>query len=273
MKTILVPTDFSDSAKNAINYAAELAKLTKAKLILFHVFHIPAVPSDVPFVMPLDEIEKDTLKALTKIKKNILFKHGSELNIVCKTKLGFAVDEINEITKEENVDLIVMGVRGAGYLTEKLIGSITTTLIRKAKRPVLAINDKVTFKSIKKIVLACDYQNIDSKSMEPLKEFIKLFKSQLYILNVSSEGELISPIKKTVGGTQLVHSFEGLNHSFNFVENEDIVEGINEFVDEHSADLIVMVPRKHTFFENIFQERNTKRMAFHTHIPLLALPE
>lgn len=273
MKTILVPTDFSDSAKNAINYAAELAKLTKAKLILFHAFHIPAVPSEVPFVMPLDDIEKDNLKALNKIKKNILSKHGSELNIVCKTKLGFAVDEINEITKEENVDLIVMGVRGAGYLAEKLIGSITTTLIRKAKRPVLAINDKVAFKNIKKIVLACDYQKIDVKSMEPLKELIKIFKSQLYILNVSSEGELISPIKKTVGGTQLVHSFEGLNHSFDFIENEDIVEGINEFVDEHNVDLIAMIPRKHTFFENIFQERNTKRMAFHTHIPLLALPE
>ncbi|MDP1744090.1 MAG: universal stress protein [Bacteroidota bacterium] len=273
MKTILAPTDFSDSAKNAINYAAELAKLTKAKLILFHAFHIPAVPSEVPFVMPLDDIEKDNLKALTKIKKTILSKYGNDLNVVCKTKLGFAVDEINEITKEENVNLIVMGVRGAGYLTEKLIGSITTTLIRKAKRPVLAINDKVTFKSIKKIVLACDYQNINTKSMEPLKEFIKLFQSQLYILNVSSEGELISPIKKTVGGTQLVHSFEGLNHSFDFVENEDVVEGINQFVDEHNADLIVMIPRKHTFFENIFQERNTKRMAFHTHIPLLALPE
>lgn len=273
MKTILVPTDFSDRAKNAINYAAELAKLTKAKLILFHAFHIPAVPSEVPFVLPLNEIEKDTLKVLTKIKKNIIFNHGSELNIVCITKLGFAVDEINEITKDENVDLIVMGVRGAGYLTEKLIGSVTTTLIRKAKRPVLAINDKVTFKSIKKIVLASDYQNIDAKSMEFLKEFIKLFKSQLHILNVSSEGELISPARKIVGGTRLVQSFEGLNHSFDFVENEDIVEGINEFVDVHNADLIVMTPRKHTFFENIFKERNTKRMAFHTHIPLLALPE
>lgn len=273
MKTILVPTDFSDSANNAINYAAELAKLTKAKLILFHAFHIPAVPSDVPFIMPLEEFEKDNLNALIKIKNNLLKNQGSELNIECKTKLGFAVDEINEIVKEENIDLIVMGVRGAGYLGEKLIGSVTTTLIRKAKRPVLAINDKVVFKNIKKIVLACDYENIDAKSMEPLKELIKIFDSQLYILNVSSEGELISPIKKTVGGTQLVHSFEGLNHSFDFVENEDITEGINEFVKKNDADLIVMIPRKHTLFENIFQERNTKRMAFHTHIPLLALPE
>ncbi|MCE9538133.1 MAG: universal stress protein, partial [Bacteroidetes bacterium] len=271
--TILAPTDFSDSARNAINYAAELAKQTKAKLILFHAFHIPAVPSDIPFIMPLNEIEKDTLNELIKIKKNILFKHGSELNIECKTKLGFAVDEINEIAKEEKIDLIVMGVRGAGYLSEKLLGSITTTLIRKAKCPVLAINNKVLFKSIKKIVLACDYENIAIKSMDSIKEFIKLFDSKLYILNVSNEGELISPIKKTVAGTQLVNSFEGLTHSFDFVENEDIVEGINEFVYEYNADLIIMIPRKHTFFENIFQERNTKRMAFHTHIPLLALPE
>lgn len=274
MKTILVPTDFSDSAKNALNYATELAKLTKAKLVLFHAFHIPTVPSDVPFVLPIDDIKKDTLIALNKLKKDLIIKNGKELNIECKTSLGFAVDEINGLVTEEKIDLIVMGVRGAGYLSEKLIGSVTTTLIRKAKCPVLAINDKVKFKAIKKIVIASDYQKIDDKSiMNPIKEFVKLFKSHIYILNVSREKELISATKKTTGGAQLANLFEGLSHSFNFVENEDIVEGINEFVNEHNIDLIVMVPRKHTLFENIFKERNTKRMAFHTHIPILALHE
>lgn len=274
MKIILAPTDFSENAKNAINYATELAKLTKAKLILFHAFHIPTVPADALVIMPLDDIQKDAIKALNKIKKSILLKNGNELNIVCTAKLGFAVDEINETVKKENVDLVVMGVRGAGYLSEKLIGSVTTTLIRKATCPVLAINAEVKFKTIKKIVLACDYHKIDNESiLDPIKEFASLFKSHLYILNVSSEGELVSPTNKTVSGTQLIHSLKDLNPSFEFVENEDIVEGINEFANDHNADLIVMIPRKHTLLENIFKERNTKRIAFHTHIPILAIHE
>lgn len=272
MKTILVPTDFSESAKNAINYAAELAKLSKAKLILFHAFHIPAVPTDVPYVMPIGEIEKDNLEKLKKIKKNILHKYNDELNIDCETKFGFAVDEINEMIKGKKIDLVVMGMHGGGYLSEKLIGSITTSLIRKAKCPVLAINENVKFKKIKKIVLASDYSKIQNKSiMDPLKEFVNLFKSQLFILNVAPELEEVSSGRKTVGGTTLKNSLESVNHSFHFIRNENIVDGINEFADENKADLIVMIPHKHSFLETIFEERNTKRMAFHTHIPLLAL--
>lgn len=274
MKTILVPTDFSDNANNAINYAVEIAQLSKSKLILFHAFHIPTVPSDVPFVMPLDEIEKDSLEGLKKIKDKILKSHGKELKIECETKLGFAVDEINDTIKEKKIDLVVMGMRGAGYLSEKLIGSITTTLIRKANCPVLAINENVKFKNIKKIVLAYDYEKINNKSiLDPLKEFVKLFTSHLYVLNVTRELQVVSASKKTISGSQLEHSLEGLNHSFNFIENGNIADGINEFVDENNVDMIVMIPRKHTLLETILQERNTKRMAFHTHIPLLALHE
>lgn len=274
MKTILVPTDFSDGAQNALDYAIEMVKHTKAKLILFHAYHIPAIPSDAPFVMPVGDMEKDALKALNKIKKNIQIKNENKFKIECATKLGFAIDEINGFIEEKKIDLVIMGVHGAGYLSEKLIGSITTTLIRKAKCPVLAIHEKVKFKNIKKIVLACDYEKINDKSIfNALKQIIKLFKSHLYILNVTPELESITPTRKIMSGTLLNESFKDIAHSFKFTENDDIVEGINDFVLKNNIDMIVMIPRKHSLIETIFQERNTKRMAFHTHIPILALPE
>ncbi len=274
MKTILVPTDFSEIAKNVINYAVEIAKLTKAKIILFHAFHIPTLPTDVPYVMPLDETEKDNLAKLKKIKKSILGKKGNSLTVECETKLGFAVDEINKMIQEKKVDLVVMGMRGGGYLSEKLIGSITTSLIRKAKCPVLAINENISFKNIKKIVLACDYQKLNNKTiLEPLKEFITLFNSHVYILNVIQKLKTISPSQKIIDSKPFKHALEKFKHSFHFSVNKNIVDGINEFVDENKGDMMVFLPHKHSFFETIFQERNTKRMAFHTHIPLLALHE
>lgn len=63
MKTILVPTDFSKIARNAIDYAVEIAKLTKAKLVLFHVYHVPVVPVEIPIVMPIDEVKKETMES------------------------------------------------------------------------------------------------------------------------------------------------------------------------------------------------------------------
>lgn len=274
MKTILVPTDFSKIARNAIDYAVEIAKLTNAKLILFHVYHVPAVPSEMPIVIPIDEIEKNSMDSLKKIEKNIHLKHGNKLVVEYQCRCGFPIDEINTFAEENKIDLIVMGMEGAGYLTEKLVGSITTSLIKKAKCPLLAIDKHVKFKSVKKIALACDYEETQNKSiLEPLKEFVQLFESHVYVLNVVRELETVATISKAVEGIKLEHSLEDLNHSFHYTKSEDIVEGINDFVDEKKIDMVAMIPRMHTALQNLFHEPITKRMAFHTKVPLLALHE
>lgn len=274
MKTILVPTDFSETSINAIEYAAELANLTKAKIILFHVYHVPFVTNDVSVMMPstLDEMEGSSLRDLKNIQKSICLKYGHKFKVECKCVCGFAVEEINFFTKENKIDLIVMGMQGAGYLEEQIIGSITTSLISKGSCPVLAIAKKVKFRNIKKIVLACDYLGTNDKLLlEPLKEFARLFKSHISILNVIRELGEVPTLKKAVGGIKLEHLLEDINHTFHYAKNEDVVEGINEFVSEQRMDMVVMIPHLHSLLENIFQEPNTKKMAFHTTIPLLAL--
>lgn len=272
MKIILAPTDFSEIAGNAIDYAVEIAVCSNAKIILFHVYHVPVVPSEIPIMMPVDEIERDSMESLKKIERKIHQKHGSKLIIECHCKYGFPVDEINFFAEENKIDLIIMGMEGTGYLTEKLIGSITTSLIRKAKCPVLAIDKEVRFKNIKKIVLASDYGEIKNKSiLAPLKEFAHLFKAHVYILNVARELEIIPSVSKAVEGIKLDHLMEEINHSFYYAKNEDIIEGINDFVEEKQIDLVAMIPREHATIQSLFIEPNTKRMAFHTKVPLLAL--
>lgn len=273
MKTILVPTDFSDNASNAINYAVEIAKLAKAKLILFHAFHVPVTNSDMPIVViPIEEIEEANIGRLKKIAKEIQSKNNGSLNIKCICKMGFAVDEISELVTTKSIDLVVMGIRGSGNLSEILMGSTTTTLIRKDSCPVLVINQNVKFKNIKKIVFACDYHEIsDASILKPLKEFVELFKSHVYVFNVVKELKTVTYVGKAATESLLEHSLEGTDHTFHFAEQEDVIEGINLFAANKKADMIVMIPQKHTLLKNIFNASNTKKMAFHTHIPLLAL--
>ena len=274
MKTILVPTDFSKIAQNAINYAVEIAIVTKAKIILFHVYHTTVVPAEMYIAQPIDEIEKDALENLKKIEREIHLEHGNKLIIECKCKYGFPVDEINNFAQTNKIDLIVMGMEGSGYLTEKIIGSITTSLIKKAKCPVLAIDKHIKFKSIKKIALACDYSEINTKEIfTPLKELAQVFNSHVYVLNVVRELEPIFTVTKSVKGIKLNHTLEDVTHSFHYTESEDIIDGINDFVDEKKIDMLVMIPRMHSVLRNLFNESVTKRMAFHTKVPLLALHE
>ncbi|MDP1803321.1 MAG: universal stress protein [Bacteroidota bacterium] len=273
MKTILVPTDFSMVSDNAVNYAAEIAKVTKAKLILFHVYQIPVVATEVPIVIPnFEELEKDCLDGLLRISTRLHSKL-STTNIECVVRSGFAVDEINLYAKNNKVDLIVMGMHGAGYLTEKLIGSVTTSLIQRSNCPVLVIDEQVKFKNIKKIVLACDYNETENKKvLEPLKEFAQLFKSHVYVLNVINKSEPLEPVTEVVADfIKLEHSLADTAHSFHYMANEEIVDGINEFVSEQKMDMVVMIPRKHSVLKNIFNEPTTKKMAFHSKAPLLAL--
>lgn len=276
MKTILVPTDFSKVATNAIDYAIEIAKLTNAKLILFHVYYVPVVASEVPVIMPsLNDIEKDCMESLKKIQTKIRLHHGCEFKIECVCKCGFAVDEINLFAKENNINLIVMGMQGVGYLTERIIGSITTLLLRKSQCAVLAIDKNVKFKTIKKIVLACDYMETENKTtLNFLKEIVSLFKSHVYVLNVVNELIGVNSISESVTEhITLENSLSNVEHSFHYLQNENVVDGINTFISERNMDMVVMIPRKHSILRNIFQEPNTKRMAFHTNIPLLAIHE
>lgn len=273
MKTILVPTDFSETAENALSYAIEISKLTDAKIILFHVYYPPVMISEAPIMMPsLVEFEKECINDLANLQHIIYQKHGNKIQVEYKCECGFAVDEINLFCDKNKIDLIVMGMQGGGYFTEKIIGSLTTSLIHNTKYPVLVIDKTVTFKNIKKLVLACDYIKIPNDLIfEPLKEFIKLFKPHVYVLNIVKELENVPTLNETTAGVRIEHVLDSIEHTFHFAQNEDVIAGLNEFITEKNIDMVVMIPRIHSVLKNLFNESNTKKMAFHSEIPLLSL--
>jgi nucleotide-binding universal stress UspA family protein len=275
MKKILIPTDFSEISTNAIKYGIEIAKTANSKITLLHVMSMPIITTEAQIIVPpLDEMKKECEGLLDKLKKELLVKTNNALEINCVCKIGFSVDEINQFAIENNSDLVVIGMRGAGYLSEKIIGSTTTALMQKCKCPVLAIDAKVKFKPIKKIVLACDYEETNNEAiLLPLKEITQLFKSQVYILNVLKESNKKPTVSEAVAGIRLEHSLNGVNHSFHFIQNDDVIEGINEFVAHHKIDMVVMIPRMHSALKNIFKQPHTKKMAFHGVVPLLTLHE
>jgi nucleotide-binding universal stress UspA family protein len=275
MKTILVATDFSQAANNAVNYAAHLAESMQAKLLLFHAYNVPVIISEVPVMMPnLEEVEKDSLKRLKHLQSKLMASFNKAIEIDFYCTCGFAIDEIKNYTEKNGVDFIVLGMQGAGALSEKLIGSVTSTLINETKIPVICMNHKDHFKSYKKIVFACDLGEFkNTQIFEPIKKFIQLFNAKLFILNVFNKNHSEPTITEAVAGFRLDQILADVNHQLCYVENNDVVEGINEFVKEHDIDLLIMMPRHHSFLNKLFNEPHTKKMAFHSLVPLMTIHE
>lgn len=275
MKTILVPTDFSAAAYNAIAYAAEIARFSGAKLILFHVYGIPVVTAEAAMYMSVDEVEEDARRELRKLKNRVVSAHAGDVMLIeYECRMGFPAEQIRFFAAECQADLIVMGMQGTDTLAGKLMGNITTSLMQKTSCPVLVIGKRVKFRGLKKIAFACDYSHMDTKrTLLPLKTLARLFHSGVYVLNVLPGPEELPSIRKAVEGIKLDHLLEGLEHTFCQITDANVLQGIQHFVETQDMDMVAMVPHRHSFLQRLFNEPHTKQMAFHTDIPLLVLHE
>jgi nucleotide-binding universal stress UspA family protein len=268
MRTILVPFDFSDAATNALNYAAEFAKACGiGEIVILHVYDYPVIPNE-PVMMPdLETIKESRNEHLEDVCRKTAEKYP-ELHFTARCEMGLILKSIVEVS--ENADLVIMGMRGGGFLTEKLIGSTTTSLMRATMKPVIAIPSTVIYTPIKRIALASDYKNSDYNDLLiPLKKLIGTFDAHLYIVHIdkSEEKHDVLPDKK------LQQALEDIPYTFHSLPGKDIAAGINGLIDDLLIDLAVVIPRQHSFFYSLIHEHNTKKLAFNTKVPLLSLHE
>ncbi|QEC42004.1 universal stress protein [Pseudobacter ginsenosidimutans] len=268
MQNILVPVDFSPVSRNAAIYAAELAKQFNAKLVLFHAYMLPTPVSEVPYVMvTADEMQKEN-EAL--IKKEADQLHDTyKIEVEWLVQIGIASDEIKQLAKDKNSDIIVMGMKGAGGL-DKIIGSTTTNVIRKVKVPVLVIPDKATYQPIQHITYAYDLNDPSGPALfQPLLDLAASYQSRFSLLHVQSPSE--AKENSGAGKTALEAIFNGRQVTWVTTEDSSVTRGISEYLLQHPAELLAMIAHRHNFFERVFSKSHTTAMAYETSIPLLIL--
>lgn len=273
MKKILVATDFSAAAHNALKYAVEFAKATRGEIILYHVFSPPVIPvTEVPFtVLPGAAELKEANTRLLEKELNVC-NGNQDIPVKCLTESGEAVYKIIEFATREKVDIIIMGMKRVGALREYLIGSIATSVINKSRIPVLIVPELYQYKKLEKIVFACDYDIQDTKILLPIKKLVGIFDAQLAVLNIT---EKMVPVEayKTLVGSKLEAFLQNTVRSFHFLQDEDVVHGLNKFILESNADILVSVTHKHNLIETVFRKDHTKKIAFHIEVPIFALPD
>ncbi len=266
MKTIISPTDYSENAWNATEYAANLAREMSARLVLFHAFDVPVITTDalidLPSVSELTTYHQNRLEE----QKNLLV-HTYGIEVSCVVKVGPVVAQLRTFFAEQYADLVVMGLRGTNPLKHLLIGSVVVSLLRKAKLPILVVPRGYSFHPIRRILFACDLEPVEgSRILAPLKEIARTFKAMIEVLHMDVATQPAHP-----HSTHWESELSSLKHGYTFLYQEDIYKGIDQSVQESKADLLVMIPHKHTFFEQLLDKSNTQKMIFHSTVPLLAL--
>lgn len=277
MKTILVPTDFSDIAYNAATYAVDLARSVGAERVIFYhayelIVPIPDVPTAVPMVNA-DELREASLEGLEKMRKELQPLASDKVTLLTRADNTLLAATINDVCKQEEADLIIMGITGGSKLEEILVGSNTVDVVKHTTTPVMVIPGHAKFKPIEKIVFACDLrQVVDTTPMDLLHKLLNLFHAEIHVINIDHRSRHFTtdtPFETLMLDTLL----EGYNPVYHFIDNPNVVEGIVSFAESNNADLILTIPKKHGLFESIFKRSSTSRLAFKTHIPLLTIHE
>ena len=274
MISILVPTDFSNCSMNAFHCAAELANHVDAKIFLLHVFHPQVMISEVPDMPSLNEMKEIQIGNLENLASEIRAKHGNNLTIETACVEGFAVDEIEIFQRENEIDLIFMGMKKVGALTEKIIGSLTTSLMYKSFCPILSIPENYKFKKIEQICFASDFDEVyPSYIFHEIIILAKKLEAKIHLINVSRSIQDMTKSTKSKHETRFHEIFDQIPMYSHYIKHDDIVSGINDFIVSKEMDMVVMIPKKHSFWENVLHEPNTKKIAFHANIPVMALCE
>lgn len=275
MKTIIIPTDFSPVATNAMNYAVDMALAVNARVLLLHVYNIPVSYGDIPVaLLSVDEMKKTAEDTIDRLKKDLEHITSGKLKITTETRLGNIVDELEEECKKIQPFAVVMGTTGSSAMERTLFGSTTLTAIKHLTWPVICVpRGKEYGKGIRKIGLACDFREVaQTTPVSEIKEFVKEFHAQLFVLNVDHDNQQFRP--DTPEQSAILHTaLEEVHPEFHFITHRDIEDGINEFAEKNGLDLVIAIPKKHKLLEGIFKKSSTSQLVFESHVPVMCVHE
>jgi len=263
-RRILVPVDFSDCSKNALQFAIDLAKVFPAKIWLIHVLY--------PHLNPGASIANETLNnqlehAKRQLEDLIKSFDSPEVRLQGKIEVGFVVDQILEEERKKKIDFVILGNNGFGHGITQAFGSTASEVAFKSKSKVLLIPPKVQFSPPGLMVLANDQSQIKETQVRKALSFSQKLNSRLELVHV---GKTEAPVS---GSSFMQNLLKTIGHPIKSVlaqENETaILPALNEYAEEVQADWIMMIPKERSFWKSILKPPTAQSFVCCTDLPLL----
>lgn len=266
IKNILVPTDFSPSATKALDYAVELARKTQSTILLLHIVESNEVM----------ETTEENSEKMELIKKSI----QQTTQVVVNTKLirGLAIDSIHDSIKTDEIDLVIMGTVGNSRFSEKIFGSKTAKLISSSPVAVLAIPLLSEWGAHPDILLAINDFKVEDNKLTPVIQLARLLHSTLQVAIFTDtdddyvEDYEVNDFKIAAFRDELKIKYPDLEINAVHLASRQFIDSLLQWIDKNNIGMLVMLTHKRNIFESIFNQSLTRKMSYHTNIPLLSIP-
>jgi nucleotide-binding universal stress UspA family protein len=279
MKRILVPTDFSSCAAKAIDFAAKISQLTQAEIILMHSFETMGPVYTDYMGINVEYHQKqmnENIKKLEEIKKSIKEKQKVDISLAMYS--GSVKNNILQAIEDKGIDIVVMGTLGATGLKEKIWGSNTVSIAGKSNIPLIVIPADYKWSPPGKILFTTNNFEEDPKLLNLIFEMSHLFLAKVYVA-VFSDENTDTAIKFMANSRQINEYEEKLRKKYKddtltavHLSGKDFENTLANHLHQNKIDMLAMITYQRNFIQRIFNPSMTRKMAYHTEIPLLIIP-
>lgn len=274
MKTILFPTDFSDNAVHASEYAGLLAQKLNANVVLLNIFSMPIFTE---YQLPYD-IQDFTIEMKSASEKKLQhfaekFIENTNLpkeRISQKVEYGFVADVIVERAKAINADMIVMGTKGASNVMEKWIGTTAQIVMKNAECPVWIIpqNDAITYPQ--KFLYAADLKEDEIAATQKVMEFAIPLQALCKVIHIDDYFEVNVNEKVKEKISELKEEFKDDDNVFvRNIRRDDIIEGLETYIQSYKPDVLALALHEKSLLSKIFEQSVTNHFVFKANLPML----
>lgn len=280
MKSILLPTDFSDNSWNAIQYAISFFEKTNCHFYILHINRLNNTSTfDTPYIASSDVIEgiynKSSKKQLRELLKRISkeLSHNKKHKFYTLSDYNFFIESIRTHVQEKSIDLIVMGTKGATGIKTFIVGSNTGDVITKVPCTTLVVPENAKFNGLTEIAFPTDLSlSYHIQTLHPISEVLEEFHSFLRILHISKKKEDLNANQQKYKEL-LEDYFINNDYSFHFLTNDNIEDAVQCFVESRDIDMIAMVAKNLNYFQRILFLPTVEEISYHTDVPFLVLHE
>jgi nucleotide-binding universal stress UspA family protein len=277
MKKILVPTDFSNPAKLAMEVAIEIARKANAEIVLLHVIEIASDDSfnaegqisqsddweDKLFTLKMIEVSK---KKLSEARQAI---EDEGVAVSYKLKMGNPFHAMRTSITDEKADLVVMGTSGRSKLEEMIIGSNTEKVVRYAKCPVLTVHEKSSGSDFKNIVYATSLSDDEKEFSTVIMNTQELYGATIHLVRINTPSNFRPDTVVKEIMEKFAKKLHLKNYTLNVFNDVSEEEGIIHFANSINADLIALATHGRTGFAHVIAGSIAEDVANHSRKPVL----
>lgn len=280
MKKILITTDFSDNAWNAIFTALKIYTDVECHFYLLHAFepsplNLMGSKSQQRLGVIYDSLSKYSEKELEEMISYLKINHkNAKHQFTTLSKPGNLEDSVESVLNENDIDMLIMGTQGATGAKEVFLGSNTVKVLNKIKNiPILVVPTGYNFQSLKSILFATDFSDSYKKNLfNPIIELSKIWNAGIEVVHVAIEFNLND--NQDAHKEILKERLSGFDIKFKNIPFENnISKSIDLYAKDKESSLLSIIRHQHTFWENVIGEPVVKKIAFHSKIPVLFLPQ